>query len=408
MRNLFDFLSQGLSRSFKVTFTILFIVINVAVITVNTVYINATIERQNVSLRKMVEHLIYYTDEETALTYLEHYGHTHEIYLSYTSVDGKYTIVTETAPSNGDTYHIIIEGEKHGTLVIDNAQSDLFMANLTYLIVINAMLVSLYVVFLLYFNHQMKKQNTRIIKDMRHLQKNIDTVNFTQAYDFEEFSQIERAFEATIRKIKALQKSHRDAIEGLAHGIKTPLTIIRGLVEGIAQNRIEPNEAINTSIEEETQRISALIEKIIEGTMTDAHEVLDMSELVHASIERQRRLFEDKGITLHHDITPKIIVKGDNDALRRVLEHLLQNSLTHTPGGKSVTVRLNETHLEVEDKGSGMTKETLEKAFERAKSSTGSGVGLAIVKTIVDTHGFLIDIDSKIGEGTRVTIRLRS
>lgn len=408
MHNLIDYLSQGLSRSFKVTFTILFIVINLSVITVNTIYINDTIATQNESLSEMVEHLMLFTDEETALTYLEHYGHTHDVFLEYVSADGNYDFITETPPGNGEAFTIMVDGEVHGTLYVDNAQSDLFMANLTYLIIVNIILVALYVSFMLFLNQRMKKQNARIIKDMRHLQRNIDAVNFTKEYDFAEFKRIEGAFEETMKKIDRLQQSHRNAIQSLAHEIKTPLTIIRGYIDGLAQGRLTADDSLNQSIEEETARISELIEKIIEGSFQETHQLFDMSELTRNTVERQRLLFDQKNVRLHHDITSNVKIVGDADAMRRVLEHLLQNSSEHTPEGESVKITLNDSALMVEDTGRGMDEATLSQVFKRTKSDTGSGVGLMIVKSILDAHGFDVDIDSKPSEGTRITVRFRS
>ena len=94
MRNLIPYLNRSISKTFKITFTILFILINVGVIGINTIYINTSIETQNENLVEMVEHLIAYTDDETAITYLEHYGHTHAVYLTYETTDSTHQYTT--------------------------------------------------------------------------------------------------------------------------------------------------------------------------------------------------------------------------------------------------------------------------------------------------------------------------
>ncbi len=407
MINLLRYLHNNVSRSFKWIFTVLFIVINVFIVLANTVYINTTMDDQNTSLVDMVHHLSRYTDQATVVTYLEHYGHTHDVRLDYQSEDGHYSHITQNPPQDGETFTINVEGEE-ATLVVANAQSNLFMTNLAYLLTINAALVMLYVGFLIVFHRRMREQNNKIIDDVTQLQTNIGNIEFSGVYTFEEFSRIESAFEKTINNLERLKARHKKQIQSLAHDIKTPLTIINGMSEGIVEGRLEPTEEMKQSLKEEIDQISSLIETIIEDPSQTPFETMNLSDVLRKAIERNRVVFEQKGVALYYDIAHDVSVVGNPDDLRRVMDHLLQNSLTHTPRGKSVYVTLTTSYMRIIDEGEGMDASTLDAVFDKQTSQSGSGIGLQIVKAITDVHHFTVTIDSKKNQGTSVTLNFDS
>ncbi len=368
MINLLRYLHNNVSRSFKWIFTVLFIVINVFIVLANTVYINTTMDDQNASLVDMVHHLTRYTDQATVVTYLEHYGHTHDVRLDYQSEDGHYSHITQNPPQDGETFTINVEGEE-ATLVVDNARSNLFMTNLAYLLTINAALVMLYVGLLIVFHRRIREQNNKIIDDVTQLQTNIGTIEFSGVYTFEEFSRIESAFEKTINNLERLKARHKKQIQSLAHDIKTPLTIINGMSEGIVEGRLEPTEEMKQSLKEEIDQISSLIETIIEDPSQTPFETINLSDVVRKAIERNRVVFEQKGVALYYDIARDVNVVGNRDDLRRVMDHLLQNSLTHTPRGKSVYVTLTTSYMRIIDEGEGMDASTLDAVLTSKQAS---------------------------------------
>lgn len=406
MRKLTDFLSGGMSRSFKIAFTLMFILINLSVITINTLYIQSSIRQQNESLVDMVVHLTVFSDDETVITYLEHYGHTHEVFLFYETADGQYRHETDVEPEGGQSYPVIINGVEHGTIVIDNAQSNLLMANLTYLLILNLVIIGVYIGAIHYFNKGIQKANKMVLNDFKRLHQAVYELDFSTQYRFKDIHQLAESFELSYDNLKTMQTKHKDHVEKLAHDIKTPLTIIQGLIEGVVAGRLTPDQEMKHSLREEIERISQLIDTIIHDTATELIHEFDLSALLDETLEKHKVLFEDKGVELSWQIDRRVTLLGSKEDIRRVIDHLLMNSLKFTDAPSTVDIQLKTSpkQLMVKDQGQGMDKETQSKLFKPMASETGSGVGLKIVKSILDRHHASITVDSAFGEGTTVKI----
>ncbi len=406
MRKLSTYLSGGMSRSLKLAFTMMFIMINLAVITVNTVYIQASIRDQNESLVEMVVHLSIFSDDETVITYLEHYGHTHEVYLSYETLDGTYRHVTNPPPESGIVYPVRIAGETHGTLEIDNAQSNLFMANLTYLVILNVIIIVFYLLAIFFFNRKIHEANQLVLYDFKRLHEAAFKLDFSATYRFEDVHALAESFELSYDKLRTLQEKHKDHVEKLAHDIKTPLTIIKGLVDGVVSGRLRPDDDIKGSLNEEVARISGLIDTIIGDVAVSSMTTFDLSRLVADTVKKQTILFTEKDIELKKDIAADVQIHGSYEDMRRVLEHLLMNSLKFTPPQSYVKIIVEATpkRLIVEDGGEGMDAKTKARLFKPVTSETGTGVGLTIVKTILERHHASITVESEVGKGSRFII----
>lgn len=408
MPNLIAHLNDRVLKSFKISFTILFVLINTLVIIINSFYINATIESQNESLSEMIEHLITYTDDETVITYLEHYGHTHAVYLDYETLSGDYTHITSTPPSEGNIVEIYDGETLYAYLTIDNAQSNLFTTNLLYLFVINVALVLLYITFIIIFSKKLRGSTNQIASDLDAVQTAMQTLGLTHRYYFEEFDEIAVAFKEALEKIENIQVLHHHEIQALAHDLKTPLTVINGLVDGLTKGRISPSQSLMVSIQEESEKMSTLINEIIKGGEEKRITSINISKLTEEVLATHRVLYKEKGVFLQHDLMPNIMVSGNAKDLKRVIDHILQNALRHTKPFSNVKVTLKQNTLIIEDEGEGMDKKTLNQVFEYSESEYGSGIGLKLVKNILERHAFEFNIDSALDQGTTIAIHFHS
>lgn len=407
MFSLIYYLKTRILKSFKVTFTLLFILINITVVSVNTVYINQSIEQQNDSLVMMIEHLLYYTNDETVITYLEHYGHTHDVALHYQTLDLQYTHTTAQYPSDQYGYDVFFNNNHYATITIDNAQSNLFQQNLTYLLIINILLIILYICFLFLFNKRLRTLLNTTANDLEMIQNAIKSIQFNQAYTYEEFQTIEDAFKETYLKIEQLQQTHHQTIQALAHDIKTPLTIIKGLIEGLRSNRIVLDDSIKQSIDEEISKLSTLVDTIINGPEENTMKPLNFSKIIQQSLNRHDIMFKEKALTVDQSIEKKVIIRGNKNDLRRLIDHIIQNAITHTPSNHTIYITLTPHMLTIKDEGSGFKKSALKTLYKNSKSEKGTGVGLKIVKAICDAHNFNLNIDSQ-RNGSKVTITFDS
>jgi signal transduction histidine kinase len=138
-----------------------------------------------------------------------------------------------------------------------------------------------------------------------------------------------------------------------------------------------------------------------------------MTEVAQKITEKMSIIARDKNIKLDFLPTKSIIIRGTQGGLERVLVNLLQNAIEHTPKGGSIMVEIStkdsQAILKVSDTGSGIEEKDLPHLFERfykGDGTSGSGLGLSIVKELVDQHGGSIVIASIKGQGTEVTIKV--
>ena len=146
-------------------------------------------------------------------------------------------------------------------------------------------------------------------------------------------------------------------------------------------------------------------------------EEYDLSEELRESLLSFESVWEQKGIEIDADIEDSVTVKGDRELLSHIWSNLLSNAFKFTSeGGKvSLTLSATERHatVTVSDTGCGMSKNTGEHIFEKfyqgdtSHSTQGNGLGLALVKRVVDIVDGEISVDSTLGEGTTFTVRIR-
>jgi signal transduction histidine kinase len=154
-----------------------------------------------------------------------------------------------------------------------------------------------------------------------------------------------------------------------------------------------------------------------EGKLKSNAIVLDLSKLLTEAEESFRCLFEDKNINFTSEITADLDVKADRTLILRVISNLLDNAAKNTPSGGSVSLTAfkqnNEVTITVSDTGAGIPPEHLPHIFERfykvpglTRSNNGYGLGLAISKSIVESTGGRIFVQSEPGKGSTFTIKL--
>jgi len=408
MRRLSDFFARRFSRTFKIAFTGVFLLVNLTVVLVNTFYINHTVREQNESLVEMVEHLIEFESEAAALTYLEHYGHTHQVFLRYESAERFYE--TETPPEDERLYEVFVGDEKVGELLVDNAQSDITRSNMTYLLSVNAVLIAIFLLSLLALDKMLRNNNATILRDVQSVLRRTKKDAPAETYAFEDFARIDEALTEAFLKLSRLREEHKQNIEALAHDIKTPLTVVSSLIEGVFQGRMELSDEVKRSILEETDRINNLVEKIIEGGGEEEKRDVDFSALLQKRIALHQPLLDRKRQVLRKNIVEGVSVRASEESLERLVDHLLLNAHQYSPEGTVIFVSLKRkpTRLVVKDEGEGIEESVKKKLFTARQKTGGSGVGLMIVKRIVDEISGTIDLESEVGKGTTITISFDS
>jgi signal transduction histidine kinase len=230
---------------------------------------------------------------------------------------------------------------------------------------------------------------------------------------------VARAFNSMSARLKTIDEQRRGFMADVTHELRTPLSVIRGQAEAIADGMYPADAAHLAPILDATETLDRLVEDLRTLVLTDAgnlvlnKEATDLGQLVHDTVESFRSQASSAGISLTTDVADNLpSIEVDPARIRQVISNLLSNAIRHTPSSGSVKVTVNSAShrvtLTVTDTGDGIPPDLLPHVFERfvkGPNSKGSGLGLAIAHDIIVAHGGSIEIEDQPGGGTKVTIR---
>jgi len=232
---------------------------------------------------------------------------------------------------------------------------------------------------------------------------------------------------AARREAEAANRAKDDFLAVLSHELRTPLNATFGWVRMLRSGRLEGGaaahalEVIERNVTQQSRLISDLLDasRIVFGRLELAWQPVDFPALVASVVEWIRPSAEIRAISLKSELDPDAgPVNGDPDRLRQVVENILGNAIKFTPPNGAVTVELArdvDARLVVSDTGRGIDAELLPHIFERFKQSdststrghAGLGLGLAIVRHLVELHGGRVRAESEgVGQGATFTVVL--
>lgn len=231
-------------------------------------------------------------------------------------------------------------------------------------------------------------------------------------------------FDSMFARLEASFAAEKQFASDASHELRTPTAVILTQCEDALESAASPEElrAALKAIQRQGEKMAGLLSQLLllsradSGRQTLHSEPVDLSGLAAAVADEQRERAADKGIAVTADIAPGLVVQGDETMLMRVLINLMENgikygragghlALTLTAGGDTVTGK-------VADDGIGIAAEDLDKVWRRfwqadpAHSGGGAGLGLSMVKWIVEAHGGRITVESVLGKGTAFTFTL--
>jgi heavy metal sensor kinase len=244
--------------------------------------------------------------------------------------------------------------------------------------------------------------------------------------DAPELAQLANTFNELLDRVEAAHMSQHRFVADASHELRTPLTILRGEIE-VALRRPRSTEEyaeVLQSSREEIERLSRLTENLLTLARADAGQALvrrepvNLEEIAREVCRKLTPLSEQRKVTLDCAALEAVVVSGDSVALEQILFNLVENALRYTPPGEGAAVRVaargGEAVVDVEDHGSGIAPEHLPHLFERfyrvdkarSREFGGAGLGLSIVKTLVEAHGGSVEVRSEVGKGSVFTVRL--
>jgi two-component system, OmpR family, sensor histidine kinase BaeS len=232
----------------------------------------------------------------------------------------------------------------------------------------------------------------------------------------DEIGRLSETFNKMARKLESQEMLRRKLISNVAHELRTPLGAMRSEMEGMMDDIVPVDKKQVQSLYEETGRLKHILEGIEDlaqaeaSSMSMEKQAIELQPFLNYIVERFRKLFLDKGVLVEFECADSLMINADPDKLSQIVINLLSNALKATEKGGAVRIKAgqktNGIFIEVLDTGIGIKQEDLPFIFERfyKVSEGGLGLGLTIVKELVETHSGKIDVKSEYGKGSAFTV----
>ncbi len=333
-----------------------------------------------------------------------------------------------------ETYSLIKKGNKFAALKVgyygkwNQTENDMMFKetlNNSFFISMTAALIFGLIISLILSRHLTIPlvKLTKISNEMRDGNLNIRSDINSSTLEIEELSQSINYLAKTLQQQEKLRKR---MTSDMAHELRTPLTTLQTHVEAMIDGVWDPNQEKLEGCHEEILRLTKLVNNLQDlAKLEESNLALNKSEF-NLSLELEKILegfqpqYKNKGLEIVKNIEKDIFVIMDKDKLRQIMFNLLSNAYKYSYNKGKVSVILKEEtnilKISVSDNGLGIGKEDLEHIFERFyrgdlsrnRGTGGTGIGLTIVKTLVEAHGGEIKVESKLDKGTTFYILLPS
>jgi signal transduction histidine kinase len=239
------------------------------------------------------------------------------------------------------------------------------------------------------------------------------------------------AFNAMTADLRRLEEHRKHMTADIAHELRTPLAVLQANLEGMLDGVVDASPERLAALHTQVRLLSRLVDDLRDLSLAQAGRLVlnrmdtDLRALVTDAVAVLLPRAQEKGVALAarldagDDLAPDVPpLSIDRDRILQVIHNLLDNAIRHTPAGGSVAVSLGvtgqEVHLAVHDTGPGIPPEEVDRVFERfyrldasrARASGGTGLGLSVVKSLVDAHGGRVWVESVPGKGSTFTVAL--
>ncbi|HLQ65107.1 MAG TPA: ATP-binding protein [bacterium] len=243
-----------------------------------------------------------------------------------------------------------------------------------------------------------------------------------------ELEDVASAFNSMAHRLRESERQRQELLAAIAHELRTPLSIIEGNLEAMLDGVRAPTPDLIATLHTQSALLSQLITDLRDLSLADARQLslrrrsVDLAVLCQESVDAMKVWTDERKVSTSVRVEGETTAAVDPDRLRQVVQNLLHNAVRFTPAGGQVTVIVKEetvdqdrwVTVEVEDDGPGIPAEDLSRIFEpfyrvdpsRSRASGGTGMGLAVVKLLVEVHGGSVRAENRPAGGSRFVVQL--
>lgn len=302
-----------------------------------------------------------------------------------------------------------------------------FISRLNEHFILASVLILFFMVFTIFF---LSKALTKPLISMKEATRRISKGDFSVSLpqtSNDELGELSNSIQTLANDLNYLKKERTEFLASISHELRTPLTYIKGYTDIARRDNLSEKDRLYylNIIYEESNHVSELLKELFDlakmdqNTFTIKKEKVKIGSFMHSIFQKMKPAFDSKGVKL--ELIYKIDVFIDIDPIRfeQVFLNLLDNALKYSDNNTFTTIEITKEdsfiNIFVKDQGTGIPAEDLPYIFDRlyrvdksrSRLTGGYGLGLSIVKEIVEAHGGNITIDSQLGKGTSFKITLK-